>query len=356
MARPEKGHGDLKGDLEPDLGPDLEKPEGVVREDDGAAQKKDGSRVRFSEEAKIIHHHEQSNGNDGPTSAEDADNQTSTGRRVRFVGEAVIEEDEVKGPPDEDPSEQAGDVEDDEAEGEDGGAQDDDEYVDEEDDFEEDDEDAEEDGVDVEALGSITDVLPNQGALLELLKSGKAGKNELIEATRRGDLETVESLLTDAKWIEAINDVDIFDYTALHFACEEGHVAIVTSLLEAHADIECATKMHFSRPLHYAAFNGHRNVVLVLAKAGADLEARTDDGRTALFQASFNGHHSIVKALLDLEANHLAKDLEGRLPLDVAENEETRKVLRAAGVKGLMEEQKEGTQAEPRIGSKRKSG
>mmetsp|Transcript_29854 Transcript_29854/g.114607 ORF Transcript_29854/g.114607 Transcript_29854/m.114607 type:complete len:97 (-) Transcript_29854:2073-2363(-) len=40
-------------------------------------------------------------------------------------------------------------------------------------------------------VGSLTDVLPNQGALLELLKSGKAGKNELIEATKRGDLGTV---------------------------------------------------------------------------------------------------------------------------------------------------------------------
>mmetsp|Transcript_29856 Transcript_29856/g.114614 ORF Transcript_29856/g.114614 Transcript_29856/m.114614 type:complete len:229 (-) Transcript_29856:1466-2152(-) len=205
-------------------------------------------------------------------------------------------------------------------------------------------------------VGSLTDVLPNQGALLELLKSGKAGKNELIEATKRGDLGTVASLLTDAKWIEAINDVDIFDYTALHFACEEGHVAIVSALLAERADIECATKMHYSRPLHYAAFNGHRDVVLALAKAGADLEARTDDGRTPLFQASFNGHYSIVEALLDLGANHLAKDLDGRLPLDVAENEETRKFLRAVGMKGVGDEEKEDAKAEPRIGSKRKSG
>lgn len=73
-------------------------------------------------------------------------------------------------------------------------------------------------------------------------------------------------MLTDAKWIEAINDVDIFDYTALHFACEEGHVAIVSALLAERADIECATKMHYSRPLHYAAFNGHRDVVLALVQ------------------------------------------------------------------------------------------
>ncbi|KAJ8906611.1 hypothetical protein NDN08_003104 [Rhodosorus marinus] len=353
MVSPKEANGDLKGDLEPDL----EKSEGIVRKDDGAEQQKDGSRVRFSEEATIIRHHEQSNGDDASASEEDAGNQKSANRRVRFAGEVVIEEEEVQGPPDEDQNEPLEDVEKDEAEEEDFEAEDDDEDVDgEEDDFEADDEDAGEDGVDLEALGSLTDVLPNQGALLELLKSGKAGKNELIEATKRGDLETVASLLTDAKWIEAIDDVDIFDYTALHFACEEGHLAIVSALLAARADIECATKMHFSRPLHYAAFNGHHDVVLALAKAGADLEARTDDGRTPLFQASFNGHCSIVEALLDLEANHLARDTDGRLPLDVAENEETRKVLQAIGMKVLTEEQKEDTLVEPRIGSKRKSG
>jgi len=66
-------------------------------------------------------------------------------------------------------------------------------------------------------------------------------------------------------------------------------------------------------PLHYAAANGHLAVVQYLCGEGADKEARGEDGETSLLLAAADGHLPAVLYLCEL-----GDDYGGKTPLRVA--------------------------------------
>jgi ankyrin repeat protein len=94
-------------------------------------------------------------------------------------------------------------------------------------------------------------------------------------------------------------------FTALHYACEAGHVEVVAYLLERGADAKRVSYSGFT-PLHLAAAEGHLEIVKLLVKAGADVHARTE-GRPEEFHAlpgSSDGkpqHLAAVPSLTPLE-------------------------------------------------------
>lgn len=101
------------------------------------------------------------------------------------------------------------------------------------------------------------DALPADPAVAKdvvkhLVSSGKLGTKPLHAAAAADEADTIKNLLADdAKDKVDINEVDAYDYTAVHVAAERGSVAALQALAEAGADLERPTKMHNSRPLHY---------------------------------------------------------------------------------------------------------
>ncbi|KAH8585593.1 ankyrin repeat-containing domain protein, partial [Bisporella sp. PMI_857] len=70
-----------------------------------------------------------------------------------------------------------------------------------------------------------------------------------------------------------VEAADSFGRTALHHASDNGHLEVVTLLLEKGADLEAAD-IYGKTALHHASRNGHLEVVTLLLEKGADVKAR----------------------------------------------------------------------------------
>jgi ankyrin repeat protein len=97
--------------------------------------------------------------------------------------------------------------------------------------------------------------------------------------------------------IEEAQDYD--RRTPVHFACKEGHSAVVVELIDP-TDSDGAT----------TSILGKRT-----SRGGANIEAKDSIGYTPLHWASQKGHVAVVKALLSGGANILASNNNGLLPI-----------------------------------------
>jgi hypothetical protein len=77
-------------------------------------------------------------------------------------------------------------------------------------------------------------------------------------------------------------------WTPLHYAAANGHVPVITYLLEQHAYID-AESPNGTTPLMMAARQKHTNAVRVLVEAGADPSVRNGAGMTAADYMTANG-------------------------------------------------------------------
>ena len=98
------------------------------------------------------------------------------------------------------------------------------------------------------------------------------------------------------------------DFTLLHFATMSANLAVVRVLLDAGADPNVKDE-NGRTPLHFAAKNNTNPAVIsTLLNAGANLEARTKSlGETPLHMAATNNRNSaLLTTLLDAGADPLA--------------------------------------------------
>jgi len=80
-------------------------------------------------------------------------------------------------------------------------------------------------------------------------------------------------------------------HTALHCACQKGHLEVAKLLVEKGADISARSLGEWT-PLHSACFNGHLDVVKwLVSEKGADTTARNMLNVTPLELASGNGNY-----------------------------------------------------------------
>lgn len=140
-----------------------------------------------------------------------------------------------------------------------------------------------------------------------------ARADEIHDAVRSGDLETVKALLqSHAEWL---NSPDQNQKTPLHLALESGHADIAGYLIERGADINLKDKDK-GAPLHNAAYLGSLGIVDLLLKKGAtSLNEGNFRGQTPLHFACERGHPEVVIRLLDAGADIEAQDMLGRTPL-----------------------------------------
>lgn len=225
--------------------------------------------------------------------------------------------------------------------------------------------------------GSLPDVLAliRQGAMIH--GCDPDGFTPLHVAAMRGQLEIVHYILTAAANTdkgnahsssgspvplhisEAPRSVftasqlcglrDRFQMTALHYACENGHLFVAEQLLKHGADI-CARNSSGTTPLHIiclcgasdllglipeslvncatydglsllhcAADQGHIDICAYLIHLpGVVIASRDDAGMTPLHYACISGHIAIVQLLIEHGAYWNCRDDRGRTPLLLA--------------------------------------
>ena len=108
--------------------------------------------------------------------------------------------------------------------------------------------------------------------------------------------------------------------TPLSYAAENGHEAIINSLL-ATGEVGVDSKDNSGQtPLSYAAGNGHKAIVeLLLATGRVDINLKGGSGQTPLSCAAKNGHESVTILLLAIDKVDVnSKDNLGQTPLSYA--------------------------------------
>ncbi len=135
----------------------------------------------------------------------------------------------------------------------------------------------------------------------------------LMDAARRGDLETVNALL---KAGASPNIGDYWRDTPLVEAARREHLELAQILLDAGAVPD--TKGRGYTPLGLAAKNGNVRLVEMLLRAGANPDLKSDDGDTPAHAAALMGKPEVIVALAAARPDWRLYNREGLSPLAVA--------------------------------------
>ena len=114
-------------------------------------------------------------------------------------------------------------------------------------------------------------------------------------------------------------DCNVFGWTALMHASERGQTEMVARLLAAGASLNFTGGTYDHTALIYASREGQTEIVKLLLDAGAAVDriGRYDD-LTALMHASLYGHTDIVRLLLEAGADPLLRNRSGETALDLS--------------------------------------
>lgn len=134
------------------------------------------------------------------------------------------------------------------------------------------------------------------------LMHGSTQEEELINASRSGNLQDVHRLLESGAEVDKVDDSKS---TALHKASLRGHLDIVKTLLEYGADVDKVDNGEAKQTaLHKASFRGHHNIVKTLLEHGAEV-----------IDYSFNRfpiHHQQIEKLLKAAGKGLPRSMSDK--------------------------------------------
>jgi uncharacterized protein len=112
-----------------------------------------------------------------------------------------------------------------------------------------------------------------------------------------------------------VNVLNAQGESALMMAALKGNLDVATRLIQRDADVN---KTGWT-PLHYAASNGHLAIMSLLLDNNAYIDAESPNGTTPLMMAALYGSASSVKLLLEAGADPLLKNQQGLSAIDFAQ-------------------------------------
>lgn len=155
-------------------------------------------------------------------------------------------------------------------------------------------------------------------------------EQELLEAARNGQVDVVEKILSlRLKKVNSLaslrktpgpNTQDASGYTALHFACLNGHKDVVRSLLQHDANVNVVDKKG-STCLHLAAWAGNYDIVnyiLMQSNIEPNVNLTNCDNESPLHCAAQFNHASICSVLLMHGADITLRNSKDETPFDLA--------------------------------------
>ena len=152
----------------------------------------------------------------------------------------------------------------------------------------------------------------DSSALEQLLRRGfdantidPKGQHGLYLAVQEPSLKAVKTLLAWPK--TNVNALNSQNESPLMMAALKGQLDIAAALITRDADVN---KTGWA-PLHYAATNGHLAVMSLLLDNHAYIDAESPNGSTPLMMAALYGTAPAVKLLLDAGADPLLKNQQG---------------------------------------------
>nr|CAG4636933.1 EOG090X04G6 [Ceriodaphnia reticulata] len=136
---------------------------------------------------------------------------------------------------------------------------------------------------------------------------------DIFHWCREGNAMQVRVWLDDTE--HDMNQGDDHGFSPLHWAAKEGHLNLVTLLIQRGARVN-ATNMGDDTPLHLATAHGHRDIVSLLLKNKADINFVNEHGNTPLHYACFWGYSNIAEDLVNYGAYVSVANKYGEIPLD----------------------------------------
>jgi len=168
-----------------------------------------------------------------------------------------------------------------------------------------------------------------EGVVLPL-PAGADLAGDLKQAVYRGAHAAVERLF--ALGAPADPDLGPKNTPLLALAISEGHLDVARLMLDQGARFRSGT---LAEALVFAAQDGHTALIETLIRAGADLTWTTkDQGRTALAHAAIRGHVEAVQECISAGANVECADAQGWTPLHLAAAFHHAGVVRALAATG----------------------
>ena len=150
--------------------------------------------------------------------------------------------------------------------------------------------------------------LPPATTLPEWCVRDARGIEPLALAAARGHAGAVRLLLDARASVDA--RANTCGRSALHRAAEEGHLDVITALIERGADV-LSSQLNGQCALYSASAGGHAELVAALPASGAAVEQRDLLGATPLIAACEGGHLAACNALLAAGAAAGAVDSNG---------------------------------------------
>jgi len=174
---------------------------------------------------------------------------------------------------------------------------------------------------------SEVDILLSKGANINYSDPDDPfGANCLSEASRRGKAQIVQLLIERGV---SVNTKISHDITALHLACERGHVNVVQVLLDNGCSPAPAELFNLDTPLHYAAASDHDAICKLLVDSGVDINIQNRTGDTPLHIAVANDRSSSTTMLLELGADLAITNHAEMTPLVVGQLAKCKAALEA---------------------------
>lgn len=181
---------------------------------------------------------------------------------------------------------------------------------------------------------SCVAILLANGANIEVVE--RPGEyTPLHLATREGHMAIARTLINHGADIFAVVNTRLGPRTPLLFAAGHSDVQLVQDLLDSGAATETPRSVNWgcNRAIDVAAMAGQPEVIKLLLRADptCDINKGDPNGHTALYLAAKFGSYDAVKVLIDRGASILCRSNEGYTPLHVANSPDIAKFLLDVG-------------------------